>query len=526
MQHAPKPIQFPPSPSDAWELKRWDESRRRLRLLEGAWREDLIKHMVLSIGITRTKAWGEPSLAVNPFANVCRELAVLYDSPPLVRNDQGNIEPLLEDIRLSGLWSMMQMVQTRVIGLREYLVRVSVTSTGEPIFRPVSPDMVVAWATPDKPDVPSVVWELRLRTLKNREEPVWTLDILDITDPEFPVYQVREALAGLELGEDLTVELLGSEQSGPAYPYRRTVSGKPFLPYVVYHAQKSGYKLWDPWSWIELVENTLDIAVMSQMVVHAFKDASWPQRYLIGVRPQGAGIIDADDARRSEIVSDPATILLLDTMENFTGQPSAGQFAVGADVAKLEETLSNFTSRVAQEAGVPPSDIQRLGGTARSGAAISLTNEGKRAAQRRFRETFADSDERLLSITASMVNAATGSTFPEGGYRVSYRELPLSPDELQAKDNHILTLVEAKLMSPVKAYMELNPGISKSQAIKELNEGLSPVDISGTISDMAEEIDSMIELLDTIPEEASREELSRGLLSIMQNLQALSSGNV
>jgi hypothetical protein len=134
----------------------------------------------------------------------------------------------------------------------------------------------------------------------------------------------------------------------------------------------------------------------------------------------------------------------------------------------MEETLSNLVARVAQDAGVPPSDVQRLGGTARSGVAISLTNEGKRAAQRRFAETFRAADEQLVSIVASMLGRSMSVALPERGYEVMYREIPLSPDELRARREHALAMVQAGLMSRAEAYRETHPGVTLERARREV----------------------------------------------------------
>lgn len=436
--------------------------------MDGLWRQDLLDRLQASLGSVRRQAWGEPSLAINPFRAISKELACLYDSETEIRHDSGDVAGLSTSIRLSGLWGMMQRVEYYTIGLREMLVRIHVPADGRPSYRPVYPDLVLAGASPDRPDLPIVVKELRLRRDPATGKDIWTLDVLDVSDPENPIYRISKVESGLSEGEDLTSVFLGGSMSGEAYPYRRS-DGRPHLPYVLYHASKLGDRLWDPWEGLELVDATLDLAVLHCLLVHAYRDASWPQRYACNLHPAGASIVDGDQGRRAEVLTDPASLLILETKEGEgQGQPMIGQWQAGADVSKLEETLSNLVSRVAQDAGVPPSDVQRLGGTARSGVAISLTNEGKRAAQRRFSSQFRDGDERLVAVTAAMVNRATGSAYPEWGYSVSYREIPLSPDELKARREHVLALVQAGLMSGVSAYRELNPGLSEEQARQDL----------------------------------------------------------
>jgi len=484
MPRAAQTTPDPPSPADPFEAARWDESRRRRRLLEGTWRADLVERLEQHLGTVRRQAWGVPSLAINPFRNISRELAVLYDRPPAVSNDAADVERMVENVQLSGLWGMMSRVQAYTVGLREMLIRAHVDARGRLRYRQVSPDLVLAGASPDIPDRPVVVHEFRLRQHPTKAtEKAWTVDVLDVSDPENPIYEVHEALAGAKLGENWSQHFLGSSMSGEAYPYRRN-DGRPVLPYVLHHAQRLGDRLWDSFEGSELVDASLDLAVLHCMLVHTYRDASWPQRYVLNAQPAGMSITESGDGRRAEVISDPASLLVLETIESDGApQPMIGQWKPGGDVAAMEETLSNMVARVATDAGVPPSDVQRLGGTARSGAAISLTNEGKRQAQRRYAGQFRDTDERLMMISAIMLNRATGTAYPEGGYNVRYLEIPLSPDELKARRDHVLELTREGLMSPIQAYQEIHPGTSKQAAeaaIREIGRGRALMTLSAS----------------------------------------------
>ena len=160
-------------------------------------------------------------------------------------------------------------------------------------------------------------------------------------------------------------------------------------------------------------------------------------------------------------------MLLLESLEEGI-QPQIGQWSASADVESMIRAIDAYAVRLAQDAGVPPSDLQRLGGTARSGYAISLSNEGKRAQQRRYRPQFAYYDAQLVALAAVLVNRATGSSYPEQGYSVIHKEIPLSPQELKERRADILELIEAGLLDRVDAYLELNPGISRSEAASDL----------------------------------------------------------
>jgi hypothetical protein len=127
---------------------------------------------------------------------------------------------------------------------------------------------------------------------------------------------------------------------------------------------------------------------------------------------------------------------------------------------------------VAVSMGVPPSDLQRMTSTARSWAAIALTNEGKRTAQRRAAVSMRDSDERLDPLSAILlkrfIGNPAGQGYPESGYQVRYKELPLSPDERRARREDVLALLEAGLMTQAEAYQEMHPGLSFEVAARRV----------------------------------------------------------
>ena len=459
----------PPTPGDPLEAARIRHTRLRRRLLDGAHRQDVVDRRLRLLGSVRSAAHGDVDLSANPFRVINRERAVLYNSPPDVRHDSGEIPDLLgPDGALStgGLWSMMSRFQAWTLGCREYLIRVHIGSDGLPKFRPVAPDMVIASPSEDSPDTPIAIREWRMRRHPQTGRPIWTADLIDISDPENPIYRVEEVRADHQPGADLSIAFLGASFSGDAYPYRDS-DGRPVLPYVLYHAENLGDRLWDTYEEIELVEGSLNLAGLLSLWTHSMRDASWPQRYAVNAQPAGMSTVESDNTRRSEVVADPATVLLLEAIEEGM-QPQIGQWKAGVDVSSMITAIDAYAVRLAQDAGVPPSDLQRLGGTARSGYAIALSDSGKRQQQRRYRLQFKRSDERLIALVAQLLNRATGSTYPESGYSVVHQEIPLSPQELKERRTHLLEIARAGLISRTRAYQELNPGISREQAERDL----------------------------------------------------------
>jgi hypothetical protein len=458
----------PPSPTNPEEASRWEHTRHRRALMEGRWQRLLEDRLQMQLGSTRRQAWGIPDISSNPFKVVATELATLYDAPPDVSHNTagGAVDELCGSnglIARAGLWPQMARFQSMVIALREMWMRIDVED-GRLIYRPVSPDMTIAEADPSRPTTPLAYAEIRLR--HHRGEAVWMWDVLDIRDPANPSYTVRIAKDG-GMGEDVTLEVLGGTYSGQAYPYRRA-DGTPILPVVLYHASLYGDRLFDAFNGIELYEGSLNLAVYYSFLAHTLRDASFPQRWAIGVRVAGSDMVDGGTrGQRVEVVTDPTTILMLDAaMEQ---QPQVGQFDASADVEKLETVIGSLAHRLATDAGLSPSEIQRTSGSAKSGYAISLSSEGKRTAQRKYILQQRDADERLVAISAALFNRATGSQFPEGGYSVMYREIPLSPEEMQARRTHAMEMMEAGLMDKVEA-LRLFGSMTHEDAVARLEQ--------------------------------------------------------
>ena len=458
----------PPSPTNPEEASRWEHSRHRRALMEGRWQRLLEDRLQMQLGSTRRQAWGIPDISSNPFKVVATELATLYDAPPDVSHNTagGAVDELCGSnglIARAGLWPQMARFQAMVIALREMWMRVDVED-GRLIYRPVSPDMTIAEADPSRPTTPLAYAEIRLRHI--RGEAQWAYDVLDIRDPANPSYTVRLA-KDTGMGEDVTLEVLGGLYSGDAYPYRRA-DGAPILPVVLYHASLYGDRLYDAFNGVELYEGSLNLAVYYSFLAHTLRDASFPQRYAIGVRIAGSDMVDGGSrGQRVEVVTDPTTILMLDAaMEQ---QPQVGQFVAGADCEKIETVIASLAHRLATDAGLAPTDLQRTSGSAKSGYAISLSQDGKRTAQRKYVMQFRDADERLVSISATLYNRAMGTQFPEGGYSVHYREIPLSPEELASRRAHAMEMMEAGLMDKVEA-LRLFGSLTHEDAVVRLEQ--------------------------------------------------------
>lgn len=469
-------LSIPVLPGD--DAARQQEQLRRDRYWEGAWRELLEQDVIADLNTQRREIMGvlDYSFCLGP--QICRELAVCYLSAPQVTRN-GSTPRLCESggpVERSLLWSFMPDFQGRVIWLQEYILRVDLTSTGGLIYRQVPPWLVTCEPDPAHPDQPIRYTEWVQRTIGG--VPTWTRDIIDCTDPEDPVYRIEMEQGGRTL--DVTEEVLGSPQSGPDYPFRYG-DGTPFVPAELYHRDPST-ALWNYTRGSELFQATRLFAIDNTFFRHLWKNACWRQRVILGGTPRGASIQGA--AGVHYITPDPTLVLQIDASE--TGiNPQIGSWEPGAE---MSEAVTYMQARMAQAAhaeGVSPAELQRLSGDATSGYAMSLTNAGKRAAQRRFGPQFRARDESLLCKSAAILNRdaeampnrdGASPPYPEDGYRVAYTSIPLSPDEEEAIRAEVDWEIAHGYISPAQGLQRLRPELSlkDAQAIIDRNKATTP----------------------------------------------------
>lgn len=459
----------PPLPGDGYDVKRRQEITKRLRMLEGDWMQDVIDTMSQFFAPGRMVITGKPDTSTNLFLTFTDQLSVLYTIPPSVKNeDEDAAEPLITAVNAAGWWSMASLLQLYVLGLRECLVRPTIVDGDRLMYRIVTPNLVYAEALPDDPDMPAYIVEARVRPDPlNPKKDVWTWDVADIRDPDDPQFKI---LIPDDKGKhrDITVDLLGSEMSGDAYPFRYD-DGTPFMPYTLYHAKRTG-RLWNYRNTTELVEGALMVAVYWTFWGHVTRDESHPQRYGVDVQLRGAGqAVPSGNPSKAQMIAadmDPSLIMMFQSIGQ--GGGSLSQFNPGGDPEKLGQAIASFESRLAIHYNLGPDDFQRSG-SAESGYAIALKRESVRAAQRKFKPEFQRADRLMLGKSAAMSNRAMGSTaYPESGYSLIYNGLPMTTQEMQDGLEQHERMIAMGLESKVDAYIEKFPGTSRDDAIEAL----------------------------------------------------------
>lgn len=429
-----------PGPSDPAESSRWDVSRLRRRLLYSQHRADIEERVRLHVGSVRRKAWGEVDRSANPYLSLWEQTARLYAEEPEVSGMEATAHAAAD----AGLWSLLQRVQRDTLGLRECLIRVEVID-GRPVYSQLYPDLVEARASAADPGQP--IW---LRETRWQDGVGWVRVTWDAgPEPSYSAMLVSD-------GSDVSEPVLGRRYDGDAYPYRLP-GGAPVVPATIYHAAETG-RLWDATTGQEIVEGSLSLGVYLTYWGHVVRNCAWAQRYASGVEVEGVGAETTDgiQAARREIVTDPATLLLLRSEEG-SGQPVIGQWSPPIDPGTLIAAIRSYEERIVEAAGLRV-DVTRQSSDVRSGYSLAVAREAIREAQRAYEPLFRRADTRLLTLTAALLEQ------PIEPVRITYRGLPQSPAERRALIDEVIRLREAGLIDRVEAWQRLHPGASEEEA--------------------------------------------------------------
>ena len=331
----------PPVSMGAIELNRVNHTRLGRRLLYNEHEADVVERVKRNIGDVREAAWGVVDLTSNASLQMWTGAAVLYDEEPEIICPNPDLVTRLAEI---GYFAQQQRVQRDTLALREMFIRIEADPGGGLTTRPVFPDLVSAWASPRRPDVPIRLME----TSWADEVGGWVRYDLDTRNPELPTYRVITADGK---NDDVTEAVLGHTYDGADYPYRWTATGEPFIPYAGFHAAKTGF-LFDPYTNREIVEGSLNIGVLLTFYGHLVRNAAWAQRYAVNLEPIGMDIVSGDGttSTRREIVTDPATLLLLRRVDG-AAEGQVGQWSSPGDPEAVLRSIGMYERRILSIAG-------------------------------------------------------------------------------------------------------------------------------------------------------------------------------
>jgi hypothetical protein len=415
------------------------------------------------MGVKRADILGKPDLSANPFSSSMASISALYDVAPKVTGDTA--DELSEALTEAALWAQMQRTQRDTLGMREMLVKCTThqRTPGEVdpeatiTYEPVPLHTATVRPDPVHPERPNVVWHAVERLApKDKKRKIWTWDLWDASGDG--VHQVWDATRETNLSEAYGLPPQGLV--GEQYPDRNE-DGSPFLRFVMYHAARTGHLL-DSYQGLELVEGTLEVGVLWTFFTHCVRHASWPQRYIAGLLP-AVDSTGTAGTTRAMIAAGPTFVAEFALDPAFEGQPIVGQWAPSSDPQTLALAIGQYERRLAAFAGMDPAEISRVSGDPRSGYALAISVEGKRAASRKFGPVFKPSDELLLSTSAKMLNRARGNTaLATSGYVVEYQKPPKTAAELKADQENVVALVDAGLITKAEGRARL--GIAEADS--------------------------------------------------------------
>lgn len=314
-----------------------------------------------------------------------------------------------------------------------------------------------------------------------------------------------------------------SEEEAP-WPEAYIDAEGPIIPHVLYHARVSR-DVWDPSSGHELFWGTLTTACLWTFWLFGFRDASYDQRALLDGSIQGVSARGSGAKSAQGVVIDPRVVLQI-TSSNDRGA-RLESWSKTVDLKGSGEAIEQFMAGLAMYAGVSPSDIT-LGSSTQSGYAIVVSRHGQRLARRRQIPAARTGDTRLLAKAARLLNRNAGTDLPTdpAAWMIAYAPVEMSASERKALTDEVVARLDAGLLHPVAAYLELHPEASQQSAeaaLVEIAEARALLGAASRPADQVATVGAMMALGDKLPRKSLYWTLRRiGLLHPEEDIDALS----
>ena len=187
---------------------------------------------------------------------------------------------------------------------------------------------------------------------------------------------------------------------------------------------------------------------------------------MIDAEPVG-GSVGYDGTGRGVVSIDFEAGDILHYRSTGGAQPSYRELKPGVNLDQVSAFAARYSASVAVEMGVTPTDAVRVGANPMSGVAIHLTNAARREEQHRIAPLMRASDRLLFGHVAALSTRA-GTPIPVAGYDVDYYEIPRSPAEEKEARDAVTWAISSGLASPVDAYLERHPSLTRDEAIGQL----------------------------------------------------------
>lgn len=411
----------------------------------------------------RLARWGPPDTARNALAAIGHAVSTpghYGRSPTLVGGQSAALSELCDD-----LWPKQQHAEylTYTCGscavLTEPNGQGSDEGDGPVTFHVVASHRLWATPHPDDPTEPVVMRRLRIRRIN--EASVYAWDVWDVSDPAFPSWGVFLAEGNGKIGRDVTFEATGSDAlTGEAYPWRR-LNGTPFLPWSIHRSWDVG----DLWNWQRgrsVARGTLQAMMLFSACNRAALNATGKVALVFNAKPVSSTIRGTDEGLQTMTLdAEPGDLLYHVPLEAGV-QPSVTEIGEVDTLPALQAYAMAYSSQLAADMGITPTDAVRAGSNPMSGVAIHLTNQTKREEQRRRGPLCRKADLRTIR------HAAYIAGLDPAGVGIVYHEVGKSPDEERAQREDQEWSIKNGFASASDVMMERNPGMSREEALLEL----------------------------------------------------------
>lgn len=461
-------IYFPES-----ERNRIAEGARRYAILMEDVEIEAEKHIARYIPANRRSKWGPPDTSSLPLAVVSRAMSTPghYAQEPAL--DGPGADTVSALVTAGGLWQLAQHAEYLAYGMGSCLRLIDLPSSlGRLTYDAIPHHYVWAVAHPDDRRVPIAIFRLRRRTFKRKAsaepERGYAWDVHSVEDPAAPFFGIFIAEADGVIGEDVTDQFLPVESLpmiGDAYPWRDDAG--PFLPYEIHRREDTG----DMFNW-QLGKSaclgTLNAILLATVTNHVAINSSGSNKLIAGGKPKGAQVTTgADGQRRIAIQMEFGEIGFLDFDEGVSAL-SVVDVGNSGNLATLDEYHRNYTSKIATDLGVPPSDPSMKGANPMSASALQITNAEKRNEQRRMAPLCRAVDAATLRKSIALARRAGLLDGDPGAVTVRYHEIEKAPEELRSENEATDWDLSHGQRSAIDVYMERNPGVSREAAIDAL----------------------------------------------------------
>ena len=402
-----------PSPTAG---ERWAATRARRRLMEGVWHYDLYLWAQQERDPALLLAMGNLDLSECLYRSVVEQVAVLYQSAPILTHEGEIPQAVHEDakklFRAHQRLNRATMAHGEAAIVLDLLPKSAWDDTPAAIGPCVAlPDEIDAEPVAEGSRELAVFWRATRRRIDNVL--TWCWDHWDLTGPS-PVYTVRRA----DQSEVPKLRLEGKD-----YLWRYE-NGEPFIPAVLYHAEE-GSDLWSPFRWPELARATLETAMSWSDWRESLRNASFALRYLMDAQVSGASDGDGESGHKRIPIA-PNVLLPLTSKGSQAGQ--AGVLSAPIDVLKHAQAIQLRHKLRATSIGLHPSEIES-GSSPESGVALTIRREGQRRAQREQEPAFRLGDLELLRKWSDLRAKLGLETVPGTGWGIQYTDLPESAAE-------------------------------------------------------------------------------------------------